>query len=168
MSESDEERRDALRRLLRQVEKIAESREVMAENYLDALWETYFATRKGEDLAIYIDAGGEFDEKTRQAVLRALRGKEKPPHGRRDVMDDIEFYIHVKWKQAEDGLVNALGETTTKKTRRSETKKRKKKPSLDDIFEEIARNDSLTARGAKDKYDRGMKAARERLGIGKS
>ena len=168
MSESAKERRDALRRLLQQVEKIAEYHGVMKESFLDALWEVYFVTRKPDDLANYIEAGGEIENTTRQAVLRSLRGEEKPPHASSDVMDDIEFYIHVNWKQTEARLLKARQETETKKTRRYETKKRKKQPSLEDIFEEIAPHYKLTARGAKDKYDRGRNAACERLSIGKS
>ena len=64
-------------------------------------------------------------------------------------MDDIEFYSRVKWKQAEYALLHAEMETEIKKTRRSETKKRKKKLSLTDIFEEIAPDYGLTARGGE-------------------
>jgi hypothetical protein len=165
VSESAKERRDAFRRLLRQVKTLAESHEVMKINFLDALRETYFVTRKPEDLVNYIEAVGEIDETTRQAVLRSLRGEDKPPHASRDVMDDIEFYIHVKIERATARIVEALGETETKKTRIYETKKGKKRPSLEDIFEEIAPDHGLTPRGAKDKYDRGRIAASERLGI---
>jgi hypothetical protein len=100
--------KDALRGLLRQVEEIAENHDVMKKDFLEALWETYFVTRENEDLAIFIDAGGEFDEVTRQAVLRALRGEDKPLHGNSDVMDDIKFFTLVKKKQAVAGLERAI------------------------------------------------------------
>jgi hypothetical protein len=168
MSESVKEGRDALRKLLRQVKTLTESHGVMKANFLDALWEAYFATRKPNDLANYIEAGGEIDSKTRQAVLRSLRGEDKPPHASSDVMDDIEFYTRVKGEQTRARIAEALEETEAKNTRRYKTKIRKKQPSLEDIFGEIAPNYGLTPRGAKDKYDRGRIAADERLGIGRS
>jgi hypothetical protein len=166
MSKNDEERGHALMILIQRVGKLVQHNESMKEDFLDALWETYFATRKPEDLATYIDAGGEIDEITRLAVLRALRGEEEQPHGGSDIMDDIEFFVRVKWEQEATAFANAEMEAEKKMTRRSKTKK--KRPSLDDIFEEIAPDYSLTVRGAKDKYDRGRKAARKRLGIGQS
>ncbi len=81
MSESDEERRDTLRRSFHQAKSITEDHEVLKENYLESLRENYFISRKAEDLAIYIDAGAEIDEVVRAAIVRALKGEDTPPHG---------------------------------------------------------------------------------------
>ena len=165
MKTSDDERKDVIRSLVRQVQEIAEFHEVLRRNYFDALWESYFVTRRPEDLATYIEAGGGFDDKTRQAVLRALRGEDKPPHGSSDVMDDIEFYTGVRLKQTFDAHAKAIAVENAREN--GKTVKDEKKKSLEEIFAEIA-SDDLGERAAKEKYYRGRNAARERLGIGKT
>ena len=126
----------------------ADQLEAERQNYLSALWENFFVTRRPEDLAHYIEAGGEINDNVRQAIVRALRGEDKLPHGSSKILDAIEFYIRVRERQLFARLNG-------------------KKKSLENIFGEIESESNLLARGAKGKYDRGRIAARERLGIGK-
>ncbi len=164
MKTSDDERKDVIRRLVQQVEKIAECHEVSRQNILDAFWENYFVTRRPEDLAIYVEAGGEIDDIARQAIVRALRGRDKPPHGSSKVMGDIEFYTRVRLEQTLDSFAKAIA--VAKSREKGQTVSKEKKMSLEEIFARIASEIKLSERGVKAKYDRGRKAARERLGIG--
>jgi hypothetical protein len=127
-----------------------EELEALRGNHLDTLWERYFIYRRPHDLATYIDAGGEIDDVVRKAILTALRGKDTPVHGSRNVLRDIEFFIDVKRRQHKETLAN-----------------KGKKVPLDEVRALVAGERNMTESKAKAMYDRGRVDASDRLGISK-
>jgi hypothetical protein len=127
-----------------------EELKALRSNHLDTLWERYFITRRPHDLASYIDAGGDIDDVVREAISGALRGKDSPVHGSRNVLRDIEFFFDVKARQHKETLDN-----------------KGKKVSLEEVRALVAGERDMTESKAKAMYDRGREDARDRLGISK-
>jgi hypothetical protein len=168
MSKSEKERRANIRRLLQQVENVAEYNEVVMNNFLDALWEKQFISKKPEDLATYISAGAEIDDNIRNSLVSILRGETPSIHGRKTEWKDFEFYIDVQVRQS----ITALNNVKEKMVVSAEFTDHQEDDvegvsSLEEIFANLA-TEHLTERGAKAKYLRGRHIARSRLGIGYS
>ncbi len=120
-------------------------------NQQSFLWERYYVTGSFDDLAAYIEAGGDIEPNTdrdgvvynniRKALIAILRGEMKRPNGRSKKWKDLEFYIQVC-------DVRTQPPTT----------------SLEKIFDDTPLGVGVSWDGFTCRYQRGLKIARS-LGI---
>jgi len=117
-----------------------EEQEHLKDVYLDAVVEKYIITNHPNDLADYIQKGGELTSYLREAVVKLLRtapkGNKSDPYGALEAFSNINALLKMK-----DGP----------KTKTA-------------AYELYAEGKSFSARGAKEKYSQGKKLTKVMFG----
>lgn len=109
-----------------------DTRRATPQEIAEQLWEPYIVGKDPAILAAYLELGGEINDEVRRAIVCALRGEDKRPHGSSNPWDDLSFYINVDWGRIGGG-------------------------SLENTLADLAPDFNLSERGAKEKYQRGRR-----------